>query len=145
MPKSKPQRVNVLMIEDDDVDFMGIKRIFKESHISSQLHRAKDGHEALAMLRGEGGHKALGRPYLILLDIKMPGMDGIEFLKEVRRDPEHKSAIIFIFTTSKHDEDRVAAYKYNVAGYITKSGFGNTLINTLQMIDAYCREVDFPG
>ncbi|MFH1428188.1 MAG: response regulator [Candidatus Margulisiibacteriota bacterium] len=143
--KNKPQKVNVLMIEDDDVDYMGIERIFKESHISSQLYRAKDGYEALAMLRGADGYTALERPYLILLDIKMPGMDGIEFLKEIRKDPEHKSAVIFVFTTSKHDEDREAAYKYNVAGYITKSGFGNSLIDTMQMIDAYSREVEFPG
>lgn len=136
--------IKLLIVEDDDVDLMGIKRALKDLRINNPVLRARDGVEALEMLRGEGGHDALTGPYIILLDLNMPRMDGIEFLKEVRADERLKRAIVFVLTTSETDDDIVNAYAFNVAGYIVKSDAREGFREAISLLDLYWTIVALP-
>lgn len=114
--------INILLVEDDEVDVMNIQRAFKKSNISNPLFVASNGLEALEMLRREGDHTPQIPPTrrLILLDLNMPKMGGIEFLHELRADPKLRMTPVIVLTTSNQDRDRVEAYQLNVAGYILK-------------------------
>jgi CheY-like chemotaxis protein len=139
------QVVHVLLIDDDDVDVMAVKRAFRKAKIANPLHIARDGLEGLAVLRGEDGHGPMPKPYIIILDLNMPRMDGLEFLTELRKDAEHHDAVVFVLTTSKADEDRAASYDKNVAGYIVKSDVGEGFLNVTQLLDSYWRVVLLPS
>ena len=123
---------------------MNIQRGFKKIKIANPMVIARDGVEALDCLRGRNGKGPVNKPYMILLDLNMPRMNGIEFLEEIRKDPDHKEALVFVMTTSKRDEDRVAAYQSHVAGYIIKSDIANGFMKVVEMIDKYWRIVEFP-
>lgn len=115
------KKTSLLLIDDDEVDVMTVKRAFKKNNITNPLYIANNGLEALAMLRGKELPKLLtGQRRLILLDLNMPKMSGIEFLRELRADPELKSMPVIVLTTSNEDQDKVEAYNLNVAGYIIK-------------------------
>jgi len=102
----------ILLIEDDRVDIMTIQRA---------MHIARTGLEALDMLRGEGGFEKLSPPpALILLDLNLPKMSGIEFLRELRSDPKLKELRIIVLTSSNEPKDQAAAYEYDVDDYIVK-------------------------
>jgi CheY-like chemotaxis protein len=137
--------VQLLHVEDDTLCLMGLSRAFKAANIANPVCFAHDGIEALEMLRGTNGRPRLPRPYLILLDLNMPRMDGIEFLKELRKDEELKKSIVFIMTTSDADEDKAKAYDLGVAGYILKSNPANAFLETAALLDIYWRVVEFPA
>jgi CheY-like chemotaxis protein len=137
--------VQLLHVEDDDLCLMGLNRAFKAAKIANPVSFAHDGIEALEMLRGTNGRPRLPRPFLILLDINMPRMDGIEFLRELRKDEELKKSIVFIMTTSDADEDKVKAYNLGVAGYILKSNPANAFLEATALLDTYWRVVEFPA
>ena len=109
---------SILLVEDDEVDVMNVKRAFKKNNITNELFVAGNGLEALEMLRGED--PVVPYPQITLLDINMPKMNGIEFLKEVRADEKLKPMSIFVMTTSDEDSDKIEAFNLNVAGYILK-------------------------
>ncbi len=132
--------VSLLLVEDDDIDAMGVTRALKSLHLANPLHRARDGIEALAMLR----NTAIKRPYLILLDLNMPRMNGIEMLKELRNDPELTDSIVFVLTTSDDDEDKTAAYKEHIAGYVVKSKLDCGFNELAQLLDNYWRLIEMP-
>ena len=113
--------VTLLIVEDDEFDKLSMERTLEEMRVSNPVRHAKDGIEALEILRGENGQEKLEGPYLIFLDLKMPRLNGHGFLKEVRADENLKDATIFIFTSSDKDEDIKSADEYNVAGFIMKS------------------------
>ena len=137
--------VSVLLVEDNVIEQEAVRRAFKREHIGNPIITAVDGIEALALLRGgKGGVEALPRPYLILLDLNMPRMNGLEFLTELRADPDLRDSIVFVLTTSRSDEDRVASYNLNVAGYIVKSDVGAGFVRLLGLLDHYWRIVEFP-
>lgn len=144
MNTGNTKTVTILVVEDDDVDMMAIQRAFKQCKINNPLIRAKDGLEALAMLRGEDTYSAVAKPFLIILDINMPRMNGFDFLKKIRNDKELKTAIVFMLTTSKTENDINRAYEYNVAGYISKTNVNNGFITIIKMIDSYWRVIEFP-
>ena len=108
--------VNILLVEDDEVDVMNVKRAFSKNNIKNDLYVAGNGVEALEMLRGS----IVPLPRIIILDINMPKMNGIEFLKELRMDENLKNISVFVMTTSNEDSDKINAYNLNVAGYILK-------------------------
>jgi CheY-like chemotaxis protein len=141
----EPKTVQLLHVEDDDLCLMGLNRAFKAAKIANPVSFAHDGVEALEMLRGTNGRPRLPRPFLILLDLNMPRMDGIEFLKELRKDEELKRSIVFIMTTSDADEDKVKAYNLGVAGYILKSNRANAFSEAAALLDTYWRVVEFPA
>lgn len=136
--------VHVLLVEDNAVDREAIRRAFTRNHIANPIHDAIDGVEALDVLRGTNGKRKLPRPYLMLLDINMPRMSGIELLRTLRRDRELHDSIVFILTTSKSEEDKMAAYGANIAGYIHKSDVGAGFVRLVTLLDHYWKIVEFP-
>ncbi len=140
-----PKDVHVLLLEDDSLDVMAVRRAFKKARIANRLTVAKDGVEGLAMLRGTDGFEPIDKPYIVILDLNMPRMDGIEFLQELRADPNHHDAVVFVLTTSKADEDRAASYDMNVAGYIVKSDVGEGFLKVTELLDHYWKVVLLPG
>lgn len=114
--------INILLVEDDEVDVMNVKRAFKKYKIANPLYVAGNGLEALEMLRSQDGNppEVPESRRLILLDLNMPRMNGLEFLHEIRQDEELKRTPVIVLTTSDEDKDRIEAYEFNVAGYILK-------------------------
>ena len=114
--------MNILLVEDDEVEVMKVKRAFKKNKINNPLYLASNGLEALEMLRTQNQQPPIVPPQrrLILLDLNMPKMNGLEFLQELRKDPELKVTPVIVLTTSDEDKDKVEAYNLNVAGYILK-------------------------
>jgi CheY-like chemotaxis protein len=110
----------ILLIEDDRVDIMTVERALSKSRFSHTLHVARTAVEALAMLRGEGRDDVSLRPELILLDLNLPRMSGIEFLREIRSDPALDALRVIVLTSSNEPSDREAAFKYEVEDYIVK-------------------------
>ena len=139
LPDTK--QVTILLVDDDDVDVMGIERALKKLKIVNPVLRAHDGMEALELLRKPG---AVTRPFLILLDLNMPRMNGIETLEELRKDRSLSSSVVFVLTTSADDKDMVAAYSKNVAGYIIKKQVGDGFMQVMEMLDHYWRVVELP-
>jgi CheY-like chemotaxis protein len=141
----EPRTAQLLHVEDDDLCIMGLVRAFKKAKIANPISFAHDGIDALEMLRGTNGRERLPRPYLVLLDLNMPRMDGVEFLEELRKDEDLKKSIVFIMTTSGADEDKVKAYNLGVAGYILKSNPANAFMEATALLDTYWRVVEFPA
>lgn len=140
----RDKTIHILLVEDDVVDIMALQRALQQLKIVNPLSVARDGIEALEILRGEGDRPPLPKPYLILLDLNLPRMNGIEFLQALRADAALRDAIVFILTTSHADEDRMAAYQINVAGYMVKSDVGNGFLRVVTMLEHYWRVVEFP-
>ena len=114
--------INILLVEDDEVDVMNVKRAFRKYKITNPLYVAGNGIEALKMLRShdETPPEVPENRRLILLDLNMPKMNGIEFLHRIRDDEVLKRTPVIVLTTSDEDRDRIEAYNLNVAGYILK-------------------------
>lgn len=111
----------ILLIEDDRVDIMTVQRALKRNNVKNPLRVARTALEALSLLRGEDGLEKLSPPpALILLDLNLPRMSGIEFLRELRSDDELKDLRIIVLTSSNEAKDRTAAFKYDVDDYIVK-------------------------
>jgi len=136
--------VTILLVEDDKVDVMAIRRSFLRLKIANPIIEAQDGIEALARLRGTDGYEAIDRPCLILLDLNMPRMGGLEFLAELRSDPMLQRSIVFVLTTSRAEEDRLHAYDKNVSGYVLKYRPGETFLDAINMLESYWRVIEFP-
>jgi CheY-like chemotaxis protein len=110
----------ILLVEDDRVDIMTVQRAMKKIDVSNPLCVARTGVEALGMLRGDGYPKIEPMPSLILLDLNLPKMGGIEFLKELRADPALMTLHVIVLTSSNEPGDRAAAFEYEVDDYIVK-------------------------
>lgn len=132
--------VTVFVVDDDDVDVMALRRAFREHHLNNPIVVARDGMEALRLLRAG----AINKPYLIVLDLNMPRLNGIEFLDELRADPVLSSAVVFALTTSNNDRDRTASYERNVAGYVVKSTLSHDLREFVELLTRYCSVVQMP-
>ena len=141
----KGRTVNVLLVEDDEIDAEAIGRAFAKQNFSNPIIRAHDGIEALAILRKEQGYRSISHPFLILLDLNMPRMGGLEFLEVIRNDKALKRCIVFVLTTSDSDNDRVAAYERHIAGYLVKSHAGDDFGGVTRLLDHYWRMVAFPS
>jgi CheY-like chemotaxis protein len=128
------QPVNLLVVDDDTVDVMNIKNAFQRAKVANPLYEAADGVDALAMLRGDAMPK---ERRLVLLDINMPRMSGLEFLRAVRADPQLKSLSVVILTTSNEERDRFEAYNLNVAGYLVKPVAFADFVALMTALDNY--------
>jgi CheY-like chemotaxis protein len=132
--------ISLFMIEDDDIDATALKRALHKLKLLNPIYRAKDGLEAIEQLRaGE-----IPSPYIILLDLNMPRMNGLEFLEELRSDPELTHAVVFVLTTSKSDEDILAAYREHVAGYLLKQRMDNDFLQVVGLLNHYWRVIELP-
>jgi CheY-like chemotaxis protein len=136
---------SVLLVDDDEVDVMTVKRAFKKNNITNPLYVAANGVEALAILRGNEMPKLLpGQRRLILLDLNMPKMGGIEFLRELRADPDLRPLPVIVLTTSNEEKDKVEAYNLNVAGYIIKPVTFSKFVETVGTLNKYWTLSEMP-
>lgn len=136
---------NLLLVDDDAVDVMTVQRSFKKNNITNPLFVASNGLEALAMLRGEGNYLIIpNQRRLILLDLNMPKMGGIEFLRELRADPELRSIPVIVLTTSNEEKDKVEAYQLNVAGYIVKPVTFSKFAEVMATLNKYWTLLEMP-
>ena len=133
--------LNILLVEDDEVDVMNVRRAFKANNIVNPLFVVENGVEALEKLRGG---ELPGERRLILLDLNMPRMNGIEFLTELRRDPELAATPVVVLTTSNNDRDRVQAYDLNVAGYLVKPVTFADFAELMATLNKYWTLVEMP-
>ena len=140
----KTEPVKILIVDDDQVSIMAIKRALRKLKILNPIVVAKDGQEALNLLRGSCGENQLLPPFLVTLDLNMPRMNGFEFLDQVRADPALHRAVIFVLSTSDTPSDIASAYDSNIAGYIVKDDLGDSFVRALDMIDAYTKIVELP-
>jgi len=131
----------ILLVEDDQVDVMSVKRAFERNHILNPLHVAADGIEGLAALRGP--LRSVER-LIVLVDINMPRMNGIEMLRELRADPELRATPVVVLTTSNDDRDRVEAYNLNVAGYLLKPVTFSNFVELTAALNKYWSLVELP-
>ncbi len=137
--------VSIMIVDDDKIDIMALRRCFRALDIQNPVVEARNGVEALAQLRGTEGEGALPQPRLVLLDLNMPRMGGLEFLDEVRRDPTLQRTLIFVLTTSGALEDRNRCYDRNVAGYMIKHRDNRASLETVAMLQQYWNTVSFPN
>ena len=132
---------NILVVEDDDIDVMNIRRAFEKANLRNPLFHAPDGLTALDMLRGD----LLPRDRrLVLLDLNMPRMSGIEFLAELRADPELRSTAVVVLTTSDAERDRAAVYDLHVAGYLLKPVRFVTFVDIISTLNRYWTLMEMP-
>ena len=135
---------SILLIDDDEIDTELVRRAFQQHKIANPLIHVTDGLSALALLRGEPGVVPLRKPYLILLDMNMPRMNGLEFLHELRQDPVLQSSVVFMLTTSEDEQELAAAYAEGIAGYILKKNVGPDFVDALLLLGFYQTLVTLP-
>jgi CheY-like chemotaxis protein len=144
MTRIDKRRLTILLVDDDEIDRKVVIRAFRQREAEAEIVEARDGIEALEILKDANNWQRLHSPFLILLDLSMPRMDGIEFMARLRRDKQLGSSLVIVLTTSRSDEDRVAAYDHHVAGYIVKSNRENEFNQVIDMIERYSRVIEFP-
>lgn len=137
------KNVSILLVEDNDIDAMGVKRAFAREKIDNPLHRAEDGVAALELLRSSDSRQ-IRQPRIMLVDINMPRMNGLEFIAALRQDETLKRSIVFVLTTSKSKQDQIDAYNLNIAGYIIKDSSGSDMAQIVDMLRHYCDTVELP-
>jgi CheY-like chemotaxis protein len=130
----------ILLVEDDSVDAMTVKRALKNLNVTNLLVHTLNGEEALNHLRAESNHK----PCVILLDLNMPRMNGVEFLKVAKADDKLKLIPVVVLTTSKEDRDVVESFKLGVAGYIVKPVDYKKFVEAMRTIDIYWTLCELP-
>jgi CheY-like chemotaxis protein len=135
------KQLNILLVEDDQVDVMNVKRAFEKNRIVNPLFVAADGLEGLEMLRAG---RVPGDRRLVLLDLNMPRMNGIEFLRELRADPELHMTPVVVLTTSDDERDKINAYDLNVAGYLLKPVTFSNFVEVMAALNKYWTLVEFP-
>ncbi len=136
---------NFLIIDDDRVSVLAVKRSLKKLGIRASMKVARDGCEALEILAAERDGKAALPAYLVTLDLNMPRMNGFEFLQEVRKDPALQDLTIFVLSTSEAPRDLAIARDSNIAGYILKDNLHDSLAEGLGRLGFTCNRPDAMG
>jgi len=139
MTSAKP--LHILLVEDDQIDQMNVRRAFERNKIMNPLYIAENGLEALEMLR-DG--RVPDERRLILLDLNMPKMNGIEFLRSLREDPQLGHTPVVVLTTSNDEQDKVQAYDLNVAGYLLKPVTFTNFVELTAALNKYWTLVELP-
>lgn len=123
----------ILLVEDDQVDVMTVKRALKEIHVTNPVVNLENGEDALQYLHNPGTAK----PCIILLDLNMPIMNGIEFLQVVKLDAGLKRIPVVVLTTSEEQQDKINSFDLGVAGYMAKPVDYRQFVEVMRTIDAY--------
>ncbi len=134
--------ISILLVEDDDGDAKALYRAFRKAGIADGITRAKDGIDALEILREKFSEGA--PPFILIADVNMPRLDGHGLVRAIRDDPDLRSLVIFMLTTSRAREDIDGAYEGNVAGYIVKENAGDEFTQLLDLLGSYWRVVELP-
>jgi CheY-like chemotaxis protein len=130
----------ILLLEDDIIDQMAVQRAFKELKITKKLIIVNNGEEALEFLK----NKKNKRPRIILLDLNMPRMNGIEFLGIVKKDKDLKKIPVVVLTTSKEENDKMESFNLGIAGYIVKPVDYHNFLEAVRAIDVYWSLSELP-
>lgn len=128
--------LNVLVVDDDDVTAECVSRSLKKFNLNCIVTAAEDGRDALSVLRGQT-NRSVRKPYVILLDLNMPRMSGIEFLRELRSDPKLSQTTVVVLTTSDEERDRLEAYNLHVAGYLVKPLRFAAFVDLMSVVNRY--------
>jgi CheY-like chemotaxis protein len=136
MRNSKP----VLLVEDDSIDAMTVKRALKDLNVTNPLVHTVNGEEALTYLKGEGNK----RPCIILLDLNMPKMSGVELLQVIKNDDKYKKIPVVVLTTSREERDKVETFRLGVAGYMLKSIDYKEFVEIVRTISLYWTLSELP-
>lgn len=134
------RNATILLVEDNPDDEMLALRAFKKNNITNEVIVARDGVEALDYLFGRGQHESRDlahQPSLILLDLKLPKMDGLEVLKALRANDQTKLIPVVVMTTSKEEDDLVRSYAYGANSYIRKPVDFNQFIDVVRQVGLY--------
>lgn len=134
----------LLLIDDDEIDIRVLRRALLRITSAENIHVARDGRGALEILAGFPDHPPLRRPHLILLDLKMPRMGGLEFLSAIRSDPTLRDSVVMVLTTSDDLRDREQAYNFGAAAYMLKPSGNAQAAQITEMIDKYLQTVLLP-
>jgi CheY-like chemotaxis protein len=137
---TEDRELHVVLIDDDDVDVMNVRRAFERNHITNPLHVATNGLEGLELLRSG----IVGTRRIVLLDLNMPRMNGFEFLAAIRADPVLQPTTVVVLTTSNEERDKVEAYKKNVAGYLLKPVTFTKFVEMMATLNKYWTLVELP-
>jgi CheY-like chemotaxis protein len=137
MQSSKP----ILLVEDDNLDAMTVERALKDVGVTDKLVRTANGEEALQYLKSESDKK----PYVILLDLNMPKMDGIEFLEIAKKDEDLKKIPVVVLTTSKEKQDIAESFRHNAAGYMVKPADYKQFVEAIRTINRYWTLSELPN
>jgi CheY-like chemotaxis protein len=132
----------ILLVEDDSVDVMMVKRALKDLNVTNLLVQMPNGKEAVEYLTGEGGNE---KPCIILLDLNMPKMNGVEFLKVIKADSELKKIPVVVLTTSRDIEDKFKTFELSAAGYIVKPADYKKFVEAMRTIDIYWTLSELPN
>ena len=143
MFEKRPLRSPVLLlVEDDETDALFVRRCHLKQSRDTPLVIARDGEEALAILRGDGRGE---RPYVVVTDLNMPGMSGHELIEQIRADQVLRKTVVFVLSSSSLAGDIERAYEHNVAGYLSKKAPSDVLTRHIGMIFDYCSAVQLPA
>jgi CheY-like chemotaxis protein len=138
--------VDVLLVEDDEGDILMTREAFEFHKIRNRLHVVTDGEQAMHFLRRTGSFPDAPRPGLILLDVNLPRLSGLEVLAELRQDPELALLPVVMLTTSQAEEDILRSYKLHANAYVTKPVDFDNFIAAIRQIDDFVLSlVKLPG
>ena len=135
------ERKNILLVEDDQIDVMMVQRALKELNVTNRLDVVQNGEEALEFLIDKGN----GVPCIILLDLNMPKMNGIEFMKTARREGLLNKTPVIVLTKSQEEQDKVESFKLGVSGYMVKPMEYQQFVEVIRTISLYWTISELPG
>ena len=136
--------LSLLLVEDDDVAAEAVIRGLRKHANDCHVVPAADGVTALEILRGKHAAHRIAKPYLVLLDLNIPRMNGFEFLRELRADNELRGTVVFVLTTSGAEPDRERAYREQIAGYMVKSAVGPQFSGLARFLSEYRAAIQLP-
>lgn len=135
------KNLNILLVEDDDVAAESVIRSLRKTSPDIPITVAENGKIALDIVSGNAD-EIMPWPYIVLLDLNMPIMNGFEFLEKVRQSEALQKLVIFVLTTSNEDSDRSKAYNHNVAGYMVKSAVGPQFSKLAELLESYRNAIE---
>ena len=135
---------NIVLVEDNDFDVKRVERGFARLGQDRRILRARDGVEALRIVRGEDEENLPQKPFVVMLDLNMPRMGGLEFLDEIRSDSQLRETPVFVVTTSDFHRDIRNAHARMISGYIIKPDTAAEMITVLQALDSFWTKCVFP-
>ncbi|NLE38165.1 MAG: response regulator [Pirellulaceae bacterium] len=130
----------ILLVEDDEIDQMTVTRALKDIHVTNRVDVCENGEEALAFLADSAGTI----PGIILLDLNMPKMNGVEFLRAAKQDDRYKRIPVVVLTTSREERDKIESFNLGVAGYMLKPVDYMQFVEVVRTIDLYWTLSELP-
>lgn len=140
-PKIDPA-IKIIVIDDDDVDAQSIERSLRSADVNNEIIRAYDGIDALDLLKGANGKEKLTKPYILLIDLMMPRMDGITFIKTLRFESDITPEMIFVLSGTDSDEQCTQAYDLNITGFIKKDRAGRDFLRLTKILEQYYEVIE---